>query len=186
MHLTVHSAANALWMGLGPHNLKGGRGCLGEARCKTLGRAQVPTLSWFSISPLSPPWSRQAFKFANSRKGLPSLLKEAAIFEALQNTTPQKKTDSRWFDHPGVQTLQGLLRLVRHLKPRSGIIENVQGIRVTDPGCHSSPLQFVHAELQLMGYSSLDIDIDLQVWHGVVRQRFLHSGHHPQIPHLSF
>ena len=68
-------------------------------------------------------------------------------------------------------TLQAVLQLIKRVAPATGVVENVQGMRVTDPGCDASPLQYALSELQGMGYATTDIDVDLRTWHGVVRRR---------------
>eukprot|EP00971_Amphidinium_carterae_P182436 3620611-Amphidinium_carterae.1 len=63
------------------------------------------------------------------------------------------------------------LSVVRVARPRAGVFENVEGIRVKDSDSDRSPLEWVQSELKSMNYHSRDISIDLAIFHGVVRRR---------------
>ena len=63
-----------------------------------------------------------------------------------------------------------MLRLVRDLKPASGILENVAGLKTATPG-QASPLSILQRELQGLGYNSAAVDMNQDRFATVTRAR---------------
>ena len=63
------------------------------------------------------------------------------------------------------------LKIVKNMKPRYGIFENVIGMLHSDADGALSPAEYVRSELRSMGYVSNIIETCLSSWHCATRQR---------------
>ena len=67
-----------------------------------------------------------------------------------------------WSQHPQVSTMLKNLNVIKRLRPKSGILENVAGLRDRHSLSSESPLNFVVQQLKEMKYAVETIDADMQ------------------------
>ena len=63
------------------------------------------------------------------------------------------------------------LQVLRQLKPQSGVLENVTGLRDSHSSDGVSPLEYIRNQLEEMQYKSGIIDADLGSWITASRKR---------------
>ena len=69
-----------------------------------------------------------------------------------------------------MEALWGVLNAIRHLKPVSGVVENVLGFLYSpDASAEKSALAVLRQRLAALGYSSAHAVLSLDAWHAVKR-----------------
>ena len=76
----------------------------------------------------------------------------------------------RWLQHPQGLVVTEIIDLLKELKPRTGVLENVRGILCKGDD-DASPAQYLLTQLGDMGYAAGMVAGDLMSFHSVTRQR---------------
>ena len=71
--------------------------------------------------------------------------------------------------------MRQVVQFLAQSRPRSACLENVRGIMQTDrnKGDEVSAAQLLKTDLQKLDYEVAVVEVDLQHWHNVVRQRIM-------------